>query len=413
MNLFEFIGKNLRWIGGGFLLMFAGGAGQGYLLGLFSPQIRATYGLSHGDFGLLFMVVTLVSAACLMYLGRYTDRFRPVHSAVVCLAFLSLGTFGMSLEAGFAFFCVSLFVVRLCGQGMLPLVAQTAMARWYNASRGKALSAITMGHMFGEATIPFSLALVLLTVDWRTIFFAVSMALLLVILPAVFVLLRKDRTPENLIVSTHAGPSPVSWTLKQALRDWRFWSVLLVANLLPLCFAPLLFHQGHFAEVKGWAIYALPAALPFYGVASAISSLVCGLLVDRFTAINVFPLNAVPLAIAMSLLAMCDTTFSLIIGLLFAGMSFGFWGSSSTAIFAEMYGTAHIGSIRSVVSVSTVLSSALPPAVVGILIDRGIGIELQFFWLSGLCAVSAAFLFCVLPKLRQQYGPEGSGPVKS
>jgi hypothetical protein len=48
------------------------------------------------------------------------------------------------------------------------------------------------------------------------------------------------------------------------------------------------------------------------------------------------------------------------------------------AFWAEFYGTAHIGSIKSMATAVMVLGSAIGPGLTGVLIDFGVGIETQF-----------------------------------
>ncbi|MEQ8195897.1 MAG: hypothetical protein RIB59_15555, partial [Rhodospirillales bacterium] len=63
MSYLLFILKNARFLGFGVLLTFFGNFGQTYYIALFNEPIRAEFGLSHGDFGLLYSVATVSSAA--------------------------------------------------------------------------------------------------------------------------------------------------------------------------------------------------------------------------------------------------------------------------------------------------------------------------------------------------------------
>ncbi|GAG41471.1 unnamed protein product, partial [marine sediment metagenome] len=68
--MLTFYRQNARWLLGGFLLTCFSGFGQTFFISIWSSEIRAAFDLSHGDFGLVYMVATLGSAAVLPFVGR-------------------------------------------------------------------------------------------------------------------------------------------------------------------------------------------------------------------------------------------------------------------------------------------------------------------------------------------------------
>jgi MFS family permease len=80
-----------------------------------------------------------------------------------------------------------------------------------------------------------------------------------------------------------------------------------------------------------------------------------------------------------------------------AGMTSGAAVTVVTAMWAEVYGLAHLGAIRALGASLSVVSSALGPAVMGWLIDDGVSMEAIAFgamaYLAGaVLSVLAAFL---------------------
>ena len=71
----------------------------------------------------------------------------------------------------------------------------------------------------------------------------------------------------------------------------------------------------------------------------------------------------------------------------FMGVSYGFSSTISGAIWPELYGTRHLGAIRSVVISTMVLATAMGPGITGLLIDAGVPFSLQ---LAGMGAYSLA-----------------------
>ena len=72
-----FLQSNAKLVGFGFALCFLASAGQTYFISTFGGEIRAEFDLSHGDFGMVYAIGTLGSAATLMWLGRIVGEGHP------------------------------------------------------------------------------------------------------------------------------------------------------------------------------------------------------------------------------------------------------------------------------------------------------------------------------------------------
>jgi len=58
-------------------------------------------------------------------------------------------------------------------------------------------------------------------------------------------------------------------------------------------------------------------------------------------------------------------------------------------LWAEIYGTAHIGAVRSLVTAALVAASALGPGIAGYLIDTGAPITVQTFGYAAYCILGS------------------------
>ena len=74
------------------------------------------------------------------------------------------------------------------------------------------------------------------------------------------------------------------------LRDPRFRLILPALLASPFISTGVMFHQVHLAVTKGWALEWLAACYLGYAGAKVIGSLLMGPLVDRFTAVRLFPM---------------------------------------------------------------------------------------------------------------------------
>ncbi|WP_353825712.1 MFS transporter [Mesorhizobium sp.] len=151
-----FVVNNVRWLAGAFLLTLVSSFGQTFFIALSNGDIRETFGLSHGEFGGLYMLATLLSAATLPFLGRSLDRYSTVTMAIATRLMLACATIAMGFAGSLPTLLLALYLLRLFGQGMMTQTALTATGRWFAANRGRAVSVVTLGFHVGGALLPCS-----------------------------------------------------------------------------------------------------------------------------------------------------------------------------------------------------------------------------------------------------------------
>ena len=71
----DFLRANARWLGAGMTLTLASSFGQTYFISIFADRIMEDYGLTDGQWGLVYTVATLSSAAVLLFAGRFAYNF--------------------------------------------------------------------------------------------------------------------------------------------------------------------------------------------------------------------------------------------------------------------------------------------------------------------------------------------------
>ena len=112
MSILKFLLDNARWLTGAFLLTFFSAFGQTFFISLSAGDIRAEYGLSHGDFGLIYMVATLASALTLPWMGKIVDYLSPAQVTVITMPLLAAGALGMALSTHVATLVLTIYILR-------------------------------------------------------------------------------------------------------------------------------------------------------------------------------------------------------------------------------------------------------------------------------------------------------------
>lgn len=399
----DFLRKNFRWIAGGFLLTYFSSFGQTYFISGSVAEWQTQFGLSHGEFGRLYMYATLASAMCLPLIGRAVD-FYPQHRTVaVVIPVLA----GAALLAGFAptvgVLFVAIFLLRLMGQGMMTHIALTATGRWFVARRGRAVSLVVLGHQGGEATLPLAFSALAGIAGYQWGWVAGALVLIAVGLPLATWAYRVPRTPRNpdgtAEVETREGRS---WTRREVLGDPIFYLLLVGVLAPPFIGTTIFYHQDYMTALRGWPPHLFSATLTLTAITTVTFALITGALIDRYSARAVLPFFLLPLAVSCYTFGHGDTTLMLVVAMVVLGVSYGFSSTLFGALWPETYGVVHLGSIRSVIVSAMVLSTAIGPGVTGTLIDRGIPLPAQMTAMSLYCLVACGAMAFVSVRLDQR-----------
>jgi MFS family permease len=377
----RFAAAHRRLIAFGFLAAFASSYGQTYFIGIFGPAIQSEFGLSHTAWGTIYMFGTLGSALLLPWTGKQIDRLDlPLYTLLVGLLAVT-ACIVMALAVSPAMLVVAIFLLRQSGQGLLSHVGITSMARYFDTGRGRAIALATMGFAVGEAFLPFVAVLLIAAVGWRWSYGVTATVLAFVLIPAALWLLKGhvDRHRAHLVQL--AAPRSAeesytrSWTRTDMLRDPRFY--LLMPGILAPAFilTAMFFHHLNLADAKGWSHAWMTGSYVIYALAIVVTSLAVGPTIDRFGAARLVPYMLIPMIVAMVVVAQFHAPWIAWPYLFLIGVSTAIAHTAVSAMWAEIYGVAHLGAIRSLATAIGVLASALGPVTLGTLMDHGISIE--------------------------------------
>lgn len=369
----------------GFWLMFWSSPGQTYLISLYGGAIREDLALSHGGFGGLYSLGTLISAGMMVWSGRLVDWLDLRWLSLALVGFLALACVSISLAAGSLGLALAFFLLRQSGQGLMSHVATTTMSRYFEGARGKATACAGLGFATAEACLPTITIALIAWLGWRGAWQATALAALVLLLPTVWWLLRGhgQRHHHHLQVlsaqSDNADdpsrPGQRQWTRAQVLRDPRFYLVIPAFLSPSFFFTGFFFHQVHLVGTKGWTMEWWGAAFALYAGASLLATLVSGPLVDRLGAIRLLPWFPVPLGLGLLVLSQSALPAMGLVFLLFTGITAGWAVTVMGPFWAEAYGVLHLGAIKALGAALMVFASALSPFLLGWLIDAGVSMD--------------------------------------
>jgi MFS family permease len=403
--VFEFIRRNFRWIAGGFILTYFSSFGQTYFISASVSEWRAMFGLTHGEFGRLYMFATLASALCIPFIGRLIDVVQAHLMVALVMPILAGATLLAAYASSLPMLIFAIFLLRLFGQGMMTNIALTATGRWFVAERGRAVSLVVLGHQGGEATIPLAFAALTIAYGYSLGWLAAAIALVVVGLPLAYwcyrtprplplaasaELTERPRPPHTQPpVQTATLPEERSWTRGEVLSDPIFWT-LLAGVLAPAFIGTTIFyHQNYLTALHSWPPQLFAMSLLIMALTTICCALITGAVIDRLSATSVLPYFLLPLAAACFVLAYSGTEITLFILMVLLGISYGMASTLFGALWPEIYGLANLGAVRSITVSAAVLATAIGPGVTGTLIDRGMSLPVQMIFLGCYCLLAA------------------------
>ncbi|MBY6201745.1 MFS transporter [Maritalea mobilis] len=401
-----FLFENRRWLATGVLLTFGSSFGQTWFISLFAGGIRDAYGLSDGDWGGIYTLATLSSAALLLSRGGLADTMPLSRLVTLISGLFALACLGMALGQSVWVLGVSVFLLRFCGQGMFTHMGITAMGRWFVSTRGKAVSIANLGHPLGEVALPLGVVLCIGWIGWRATWGVTALVIMAIMLPLLLWLLARDRAPTGQVSFTGSpGLGARHWRRAEVLRHWLFWA------LIPMILTPgfigtvVFFHQAHVAEVKGWSLISMAPAYPAYAGATVVMSLVAGWTADRFGPERLLPILLIPMGLAMFLIGPATTPAFWVVALGILGITQGMSGALWGAFLPAAYGTDNLGAVRATVTAVMVLSTAIGPGITGVLIDRGVTFPEQGVAMGLWCLGLSVAMVPVLLRYRREGRP--------
>lgn len=398
MPFLNFIIGNARWLFGGFLLTLFSAFGQTYFISLSAGEIRSEYDLSNGQFGVIYMAATLASALSLTWVGRMVDRFSPSKVTLIIVPLLAAGSVAMALSHHVVMLVVVIYLLRLFGQGMMTQNAMTATGRWFAANRGRAISVVALGHNAGEAVFPFIFVLTAGLIGWRMTWIAGAGLLIVVAMPAIVALYWQERAPR----ASDPVPkvtAPREWTRGEVLRDPLFWLMLIGIMAPPFIGTTIFFHQVYLVELRGWSLDLFAASFALMSATTIVFALICGALIDKLSAVRMLPSFLLPLAGACIMLALSPAAWAPFVFMALLGVSYGFSSTLFGALWPEVYGIRHLGSIRSLIVAVMVFATAVGPGLTGTLIDFGVSYPGQIFVMGIYCLAASAVLLVASRRL--------------
>lgn len=395
-------------VGIGMLALFASGAGQSHTFSVFLGPVSADLGLSQTEWGAAYGLATLIAAFGLPRMGRLTDRYGPRRMLLLTAVALGIACVAFGAALGLLTLGILFAALRFLGQGSLMLNAANLVSGWFERQRGFALSIMVLGFSLSMAVHPPLTQWLIEQVGWRQAWLWIGLSTWLLLLPAVYLLVR-DRphqvglSPDGVATEPDPQrPTLTGLTRAEALRTRAFY--IICAGLFTLSMLVTTLHLFQVSIFESHQVDPRIAArvFPVSAVAMVIAMPLVGRLLDRFPTRWIFA--TAQLVMVGSLVAVTQV-YGLVSALVYA-VIFGLNNALTMTLFAyiwpHFFGLRHLGSIQGVGQMVGVVGASLGALPLGIAFDFLGSYDATLFALAVQPAVVAVFALALRPPLEER-----------
>jgi predicted MFS family arabinose efflux permease len=287
--------------------------------------------------------------------------------------------------------------MRFSGQGLMSHTSTTTISRFFEKTRGKALSTAWFGLSTAEFFLPVFITYLLIIYSWRSVWQGIAIIVIL-FLPLVILntikSIQLDSREENKD-KNYKKIEIKSWKRREVIKDYRFYIVSLNMLAMPWIATGVFVYQSFISESKMWASYTIPKAFMVYSITSIVTLIISGFLVDKFSGRKLILFMNLPLLLAMFTLFQFNNEIFAYIFLGLIGVSNGLANILGSSTWAEIYGVNYIGSIKALTTAFMVFSTAFGTAVFGLLIDSGFSIE-NIAFIGAVYILVSLFLLIII-----------------
>jgi MFS family permease len=394
----------------------------GPILGIFIGPMEDELGWSRTEIAAGFTIGSLAGSLASVFVGRLVDSYGS--RLVVAIAG---GLIGVAL-LGMAFMNEPWQFWALFGLGRGSAVAgvemgtSVAVAKWFYRKRARALALKGMGQRSGQAIMPLLIFSIMAASDWRAAYVALSgLTVVLIVIPAALFLRRQPEDygllPDGAkpIAATAAGGAPqahaeVSWTLAEARRTRAFWFIILFTVCTPFVQGATNLHMVINFQDKGMSDALSVSVLSIFALASTVSIMPMGLLLERVHVRFGAMLQAGVLIASLLVLLVADTYWEAVIFAILFGIAAGMRNIVETLLVANYFGRASLGTIKGF-SAPFRIVSPIGPLFAGFVHDSTDTYTVAFVMFLGVAGLMLASMLLATPPVKPPTAEEEGASV--
>jgi MFS transporter, OFA family, oxalate/formate antiporter len=355
------------------------------------PLIHAT-GVSRTYLSLTYLFGTLSSGLIILRVSRYVDKIgirRVMLIVCTCFALMLFGFSQITVLGGFFkvlfpsewqlgvyLFLLTFFIfgIRFFGQGLLPIIGNTMVGKWFDQRRGLATGVMGVVNGLAFSSAPFVMNKLVEASSWQHAWLMLALIIGLGVLLIGWLFFREspehcdmsvseERKQKHTLNQTKKSDELQGYTLSQAHRHPAFWAIAIIIITYAGIITGVTFHIVAIGEAAGLTsdmaysifIKAFIIGLPL-GFLAAWST-------DRFNPKFLIMIAGSAQVLTYVAYFFLSSSFGYIGVIVFQGIAGGLFGPLVSACLPKYFGRKYLGSINGRVTALMVIGSAMGPAI--------------------------------------------------
>lgn len=333
-----------------------------YSFSLFTVPVSESMGVLRSQVVLGLTIMSIVQTIFSPFAGKLIEKKSIKFVMILGAIFMGAGFILLSFARNIIIFYLGFALLAFGCNGVGPMPCTTIITYWFDKKRGLATGIAMAGTGIGGLLGPNLIGGYLLpNMGWQKTYLIMGISVIIIDFIIIFLIvknkpsdigltldgIREDKTAGSGNSSESTG-IPYSETKKTSA----FWFIVIAILLLSITQFGVLQNQGPFLTDIGVDMAGVGSALGIIGLTTAISKILFGWLIDRFSIkFCTFVGNAILIIAAIMLFFASPSSsmsFFYIYALLF-GIGLGAWQPVLSLQITSMFGAKYFASIYSIV----------------------------------------------------------------
>jgi MFS family permease len=327
----------------GFLVLFVGG-GARFAIGLTFKPIVEQFGWDRSDLGLAVAAFQVVSAVAMFFSGYLADRTGP-RAILIAGTLVSAVGIGLMCAIAAPWQAFVLYgVIFAIGNGAASVIPVGVMVtRIFPNHTGLANSVAISGLSLGQLVMIGSMAAVLVTMNWQSVFVLLGLSNLIIV-PLLFWAIPKTSAARS------ASRPAAGMGVVEASRTRQFWLLLAVYAICGFDDFFVSTHVVAFAQDRGLGTWLAGNLFAVMGLTALLGVFATGAVSDRFGPMWPAAASFVARILAFGLLMVDQSVVSVALFALVFGATFLVTAPLTVLFVSEHFGTRHLGSLTGLIT---------------------------------------------------------------
>lgn len=374
-------------------------------LGLITEPLLNELGLDRVSYATINLWATLIGSLFCLPCGRLVDRLGSRLVLTIVLAALGIVVAGMSMVSGTILLAVAITLTRGFGQSALSVVSLALVGKWFGRNLNYAMGIYSLLVGIGFIAAFPSVGSAVLTWGWRTAWSATGWALVLVLAPIAWIIVR-NRPEDRGLTFEPAEPDGTyvgaDLTIHQALGSASFWLFALSSSMFGLVYSGIALFNQSILEQRGFSASVYHQVLVISTLLGLLANFGGGWLASRWPIQRLMGIGMAVLSCALIALPLVRSYTDVVL----YGAAMGIAGGVVTVVFfsvwGQVYGRRDLGKIQGCAQMMTVLASAVGPLLLAQTLERTGSYNPIFYGLAAIVALLGAGSWLVPLPLRNQ-----------